>query len=96
MLSRMGVLGRWLREWWDNPLFKQTDPDRIVPAVGVPLWAWPMLRQRLEDEGLEVEASGESQYVGGPTQVMKVVCHARDRDRVREVVDGIIDTRDEG
>jgi len=95
----VSVLGRWLREWWDNPLFKQTDPDRIVVAACVPLWAWPMLRGRLREEGLKVEAAEESQYPGGPstvTPMTNVVCHARDRDRVREVVDSVMDTREQG
>jgi hypothetical protein len=93
----VGALRRWLREWWDNPLFRQTDPDRIVPAARVPLWSWPMVRDRLVDAGIHVEAAEESRYPGGGGSIVpmtNIICRARDRDAVVAIVDEILDTDD--
>jgi hypothetical protein len=94
----VGVLGRWLREWWDNPLLRQTDPERVVPAARVPLWSWPMIRERLADAGIHVEGAEESRYPGyggSPVPMTSVICRARDRDAVVRIVDEILDTADE-
>lgn len=90
----VGLLRRWLREWWDNPLFRQTDPDRIVHATRVPLWSWPMIHERLVDAGIHAESAEESRYPGIAGSVVPmtgVICRARDRDEVLRIVDEILD-----
>jgi hypothetical protein len=93
----VGVFGRWLRAWWDNPLFRQTDPERVVPAATVPLWAWPMLRGRIEEAGIHVEAAEESRYPGSGSTIVpmtNIICRAQDRDEVVRIVDELLDTED--
>lgn len=89
------MLRRWLREWWDNPLFRQTDPERIVPLARVPLWSWPMVRERIANEGIHVEGTEEMRYPGyggSPVPMTSIIGRARDRDTVVRVVDEILDT----
>jgi hypothetical protein len=86
-------LGRWLRAWWDNPLLRQTDPDRIVQAARVPLWVTPLVMTRLEEAGIRATAVEESRYPGGPLPVPTAFIHtsAAQKDAAVRIIDEVTD-----